>query len=135
MINTVDKTILFIERPSEASISFLSFFFVFLGPHPQHMEVPRLGVQSELSCRPTPQPQQCRIQVTSLTCAAACGNARSLTHSVRPGIEPASSQSQCQVCNPLSRSGNSQVSRESPQTYEKHFCHKHICYITHVKSV
>ena len=23
-------------------------FFVFLGPHPQHMEVPRLGVKSEL---------------------------------------------------------------------------------------
>ena len=24
------------------------FFFVFLGPHPRHMEVPRLGVESEL---------------------------------------------------------------------------------------
>ena len=24
------------------------FFFYFLGPHPQHMEVPRLGVESEL---------------------------------------------------------------------------------------
>ena len=24
------------------------FFFVFLGPHPQHTEVPRLGVESEL---------------------------------------------------------------------------------------
>ena len=29
------------------SFSFF-FFFVFLGPHPRHMEVPRLGVQSEL---------------------------------------------------------------------------------------
>ena len=29
-----------------------SFFFVcFLGPHSQHMEVPRLGVQSELQQR------------------------------------------------------------------------------------
>ena len=34
--------------------AFISFFFfgggscVFLGPHPQHMEVPRLGVESEL---------------------------------------------------------------------------------------
>ena len=28
--------------------SFLSFFFVFLGPHPRHMEVPRLGIKSEL---------------------------------------------------------------------------------------
>jgi len=26
----------------------LLVFFVFLGPHPQHMEVPRLGVESEL---------------------------------------------------------------------------------------
>ena len=24
------------------------FFFVFLGPHPWHMEVPRLGVETEL---------------------------------------------------------------------------------------
>ena len=28
--------------------SLLNFFFVFLGPHPEHMEVPRLGVESEL---------------------------------------------------------------------------------------
>ena len=32
-----------------SSSSFLSFFFsVFLGPHPWHMEVPRIGVQLEL---------------------------------------------------------------------------------------
>ena len=29
------------------------FFFVFLGPHLQHMEVPRLGVELQRSCRPT----------------------------------------------------------------------------------
>ena len=28
--------------------SFFFFFFVFLGLHPRHMEVPSLGVQSEL---------------------------------------------------------------------------------------
>ena len=28
--------------------SFFFFFFVFLGPHPEHMEVPRLGVKLEL---------------------------------------------------------------------------------------
>ena len=28
--------------------SLFFFFFVFLGPHSQHMEVPRLGVKSEL---------------------------------------------------------------------------------------
>ena len=31
------------------SLPFLFFLsFVFLGPHPQHMEVPRLGAESEL---------------------------------------------------------------------------------------
>ena len=27
---------------------YIFFFLVFLGPHPWHMEVPRLGVESEL---------------------------------------------------------------------------------------
>ena len=35
----------------------------------------------------------------------ACGDAGSLTHWVRPGIEPASSQTLCWVLNPLSHSG------------------------------
>ena len=26
-----------------------------------HMEVPRLGVELDLSCRPMPEPQQCQI--------------------------------------------------------------------------
>ena len=30
------------------TISIYLFIFVFLGPHPQHMEIPRLGVESEL---------------------------------------------------------------------------------------
>ena len=51
-------------------------FFVFLGPHPLHMEVPRLGVQSEL-------------QLPAYTTAHS--SARSLTHWVRPRIEPTSS--------------------------------------------
>ena len=37
------------------------------------------------------QPQQRGIWATSLTCAVTWGNARSLTHWARPGIEPASS--------------------------------------------
>ena len=40
---------------------FVGFLFVFLGPHPQHMDVPRLGVEWELSRRPRPQPQRGRI--------------------------------------------------------------------------
>ena len=37
------------EKPFSPPVSLLFFFcFVFLGPNPQHMEVPRLGVELEL---------------------------------------------------------------------------------------
>ena len=61
----------------------LFFFFCFLGPHPWHTEVPRLGVKSEL--------QQCRVWAASATYATAHGSARFLTHWARPGIEPTTS--------------------------------------------
>ena len=51
---------------------FLSF--VLLGPHPGHMEVPRLGVESE----PTPQPQQLGTRAVSWTYTTVHGSARSL---------------------------------------------------------
>ena len=51
-------------------------FVSLLGPHLRHMEVPRLGVQLEL-------------QLPAYT--AAHGNAKSLTHWARPGIEPTTS--------------------------------------------
>ena len=59
--------------------------------------------------QPTPQPQQQQIQATCVTYRAGCTNARSLTHWVRPGIGPASSQTPCQVLNLLSHNGNSCV--------------------------
>ena len=40
-------------------------------------------------------------------CAAACGNAVSFTLWMGPEMEPASSQRQGQVLNPLDHSGNS----------------------------
>ena len=43
-----------------------SFFFFFLEPYTQHMEVPRLGVKSECS-QPTSKPQWLGIQVVSAT--------------------------------------------------------------------
>ena len=55
------------------------------------MEVPRLGSNSSYSCQPTPQPQQWQIWAMSATYTIADGNARSLTHWGRPGIEPTSS--------------------------------------------
>ena len=63
------------------------FFCLFLGPYPW-MEVPRLGVEWEL----WPQPQQCQIRASSVTYTTTHGgNARSLTHWARLGIEPTSS--------------------------------------------
>ena len=50
----------------------LNFFF--LWPHLQHKKVPRLGVQLRLQLLAKPQPQQLRIQATSVTYAIACGN-------------------------------------------------------------
>ena len=59
------------------SLFFFFFFFLpFLGPLPQHMEVPRLGVKLELQL---------------LAYDTAHSNARSLTHWARPGIEPGTS--------------------------------------------
>ena len=68
------------------------FSFVFLGPHPRHMEVPRLGVQSELqlmayaTATATPDPSHICTYTT------AHSNAGFLTHWTRPAIKPESSQ-------------------------------------------
>ena len=56
------------------------FIFVFLGVYPQHMEVPRLGVKSELQLPVYTGAQQRRIRAASATYTTARGNAGSLTH-------------------------------------------------------
>ena len=61
-------------------------FFAFLGPHPQDMEVPRLGVQTELQPPAYTTATLDPSSVCNLTTAHS--NARSLTHWVRPGAEP-----------------------------------------------
>ena len=62
---------------------------LFLGLHPRHIEVPRLGVESELwplAYTATPDPSCiCNLHHSSQ------GNTGSLTHWARPGMEPASS--------------------------------------------
>ena len=84
-------------------VSFTNFFG---GLHLQHMEVPRLRVESSCSCRPTPQPQQLRIQDMSATYTTAHGNAGSWTHWV--GRDPTCIRMDtCQVLSPLSHNGNS----------------------------
>ena len=65
------------------------FFVYFLGPHMQHVEVPRLGVQSELQLMA--YTTATAKQDLSHVCDTAHSNARSLAHRTSPGMEPASS--------------------------------------------
>ena len=70
----------------------LFYFFVFLGLHLQRMEVPRLGVQSELqllACTTATATQV--IRATSATYTIAHGSAISLTYWSMPGIKPKTS--------------------------------------------
>ena len=70
-----------------SSFAFLKFFyfyifglFVFLGLHPGHMEVPRLGVQSELQPPAYTRATKLGIQTASSTYTTAHGNTGSSTH-------------------------------------------------------
>ena len=52
------------------------------------MEVPRLGVESELQLPATATATAMQIQATFATYTTAHSNNESLTHWARPGIEP-----------------------------------------------
>ena len=60
-------------------VLFFVFVFCFLGPHPQHIEVPRLGVQWELQLPAYTTAKQRGIQATAGTYTTAHSNARYLT--------------------------------------------------------
>ena len=85
------------------------FVFVFLGLYPRHMEVPRLGVESELqlpaytTATVTPDPRSICDLCRSLW---QCWILNPLSE-VR--IKPASSQKLCWVLNPLSHIRNSYI--------------------------
>ena len=66
-------------------------FFLFLGPHLQHMEVPRLGVESELYLPAYTTATAIQDLRGMCNYTTAHNNTRSLTHWVRPEMEPASS--------------------------------------------
>ena len=74
---------------------FLFFFFLsfcyFLGRSHGIWRFPGHGSNRSRSHRPTPEPQQCGIRAASATYTTAPGNARSLTHWARAGIEPTTS--------------------------------------------
>ena len=61
-----------------AKISIL--FLPFLSLHLRHMEVPRLGVQTELQLPTYVKPQQSQIQAETVTYTAVQVNTGSLTH-------------------------------------------------------
>ena len=77
---------------------FFFFFLVFLGPHPRHMEVPRLGVKWGLKPLAYTTATAMRIWTKSATYSTAHGNVRSLTHGVRPRMEPTSHTSWVCFC-------------------------------------
>ena len=69
--------------------NFFFFFFFFLGLPLQHMEVPRLEVESVLQ---PPTYTQWGIRATSVISSTAHGNAGSLSYWARPGIKCDSSR-------------------------------------------
>ena len=71
----------------------MNYFFFFLGPHSWHMEVPMLGVESELQpyTTATAVPDLSLIPSVSATYVTACSKAGSLTQWARPGIKLTSS--------------------------------------------
>ena len=74
------------------SLSYFILFFCFLGLQVWHMEFPRLEVKSELQLLVYVTAMAMRDLSMSAAYTTAHGKAGSLTHWVRPGIEPVSSQ-------------------------------------------
>ena len=113
------------------SLLFFCFFFgfcpFFLGLHPQHMEISRLGVELEL--QPMLQLQQCGIWAVPATCTTAHGNTGSLIHWARAGIQPASSWILVRFINRWATTGTSiQVnfsSKGSCMTFLKSCCSRY----------
>ena len=72
-------------------VAVVNNFSLFLGPHPWHMEAPRLGVHSELQLPAYATATATPDQAASGTYTTAQGTAGSSTHCVRPAIKPISS--------------------------------------------
>ena len=70
---------------------YLFICFAFQGCTHSTCTFPGQGSNQSHSCRPMLQPQQHRIRATSVTYTTGHSNTRSLTHRMRPGIEPATS--------------------------------------------
>ena len=75
----------------EDFVLFCLCVFCFLGTHGQHMEVSRLGVESELQLPANTTTIATGVWAMSVTDTTAHGNTRFPAHWGRPGLEPASS--------------------------------------------
>ena len=79
------------------------FFFLFFNAAPAAFGSSQTKGQIEAAIfQPIPQTQQHLIRAASTTYTTACSNVGSLSYSGRPGFKYASSQTLCQVINPLS---------------------------------
>lgn len=95
---------IYLKLTQHCKLTILQFFFFFYSCTCGIQRFPGYGLNQSCSGQPIVQPQQCPIWAASSANSTACGNARSLTHWGRPGIEPASSWTLCQVLNHLSHS-------------------------------
>ena len=98
---------IFVEISDSVEMVLHSYIFFLFTASPVAYGSSGPGVELRLKLRPMLQPQQYWIWAVSVTYAAGCSNAKSLTHWARPGVEPTFSQRKDQVSNLLSHNGNS----------------------------
>ena len=111
ILQNINNSYLYIVKLLWFLLSFLLFlggvfFFCLFRATPTAWRFPGEESNQSSSCRPTPQPEQCQIQVESVTYTTAHGNAGSFTHSLhgaRDGTHILMDPSR--VLNPLSYNG------------------------------
>ena len=103
VVLSVTPSVCFSHTAWEVCIIISPTFFLFLGPHPWHMEVPRLGVESE----PQPLTYATATAMPDLRCTAACGSAGSFNSLSEARDGTCILMDTGQVLNPLSHSRNS----------------------------
>ena len=93
---------------SEAGVQSLNFFF-FLLFRVAHVAYGGSQARDQIGAVAAPQPQQRRIQATSVTYTTAHSDAGSLTYWARPGIEPVSSWMLVRLVNCWATTGTLRV--------------------------
>ena len=67
-------------------IIYIYIYIIYIMALPiQHVEVPGLGIKSELQLKPIPQPWQCQMLLLKSNLSHHRNNARSLTHCTTVG--------------------------------------------------